>query len=216
MRMYISRDYKHIVMAPSKCGSSTIEQMFQTRYHWDNVYLGKEISDPANILNQYIDPIFMFNYKKVLLVRNPFDYIISGFRFMLLQNKKHNTFYFNKLTSHLLAIKKNVIKDQFWRNHCQHQPADFYNSTFVIHKLEKFDKFLNYLNKNCKKDYNLLPSYHIHRQKHIPYPEINEVDENLILELTKKAADLTGYNIPKSIENYKKKYNSGELNELFT
>lgn len=216
MRIYISPKYKHIVMAPFRCGSTTVECMLQTRGHWENVFLGKKIIDPSKILDDYIDPNFIIDYKKVLLVRNPFNYIISGFRFMLDQNKQHNSFCFPSLTSHLLAIKKSIVtEDRFWSNHCQHQPFDYYNSKFIVYKLEEFDKFLKYLDINCKGDYNFLSIYHENKQENIPYPAINEFEENLIIKLTKTAAKRTGYNVLKSIEIYKKRYNSGELNELF-
>ena len=132
------------------------------------------------------------------------------------ENKKFKTKVgFPDLTSHLLAIKNNNVKCKQWLDHCQYQPFDFYNPGFTIHRLEKFDKFLNYLDKNCKKDYEPLSNFQLNKQETIPYPNINDFEENLIIELTKAAADHTKYDIPKSISVYRERYNSGELNELF-
>ena len=215
--MYISEKYKQIVMAPFKCGSTTVEHMFQTRFNWDNIYQGKKMTTPSEVLSQYIDRNLFLDYKIHLLVRNPFDFIISGFRHMLRHNENFKPkIGFPDLTSHLLAIKNNNVKNNHWLKHCQYQPFDYYNQGFIIHKLEKFDVFLNYLDVKCKKDYEPLPNFHLNKQKTIPYPSINEFEENLIIELTKKAADHTKYNIPKSISVYRERYKSGELNELFT
>lgn len=214
MKIYISPLHKHIIFGPNKCGSSTIEHMLQTRWDWDNVWIGKKITDPAKILDDYIEPASIINFRKILLVRNPFDYIISGFRHIQYENRRGGLFP-DTLTDHLIAIKNFTITDQYWIDHCQYQPADFYNPGFIIHKLEEWDKFLQHMNFYCKKDYNSLEDYQVNKQMRVEYPDVNDFEKQLIIELTRKAAILTKYNIEESIDAYRKKYNSGELNELY-
>lgn len=220
MEMFINTEYQHIIMAPCKTGSSTIERMFQRRWNWHNIFLGKPIKSPQNILLDYLSPYEIKSNKVLLFVRNPFDWIISGFRHMQDQNRIDFTHspYPDTLKDHLIAMKNGSIKDHYWQNHCLYQPADFLKPEYQIVKLENFAAFVRYLDKNLNSDYDkpLDNDYKINVNKKVPFPEIGNFEEQLIIELTRKAAILTCYDVPKSIKSYKKRYTTGELNEFLT
>ncbi len=216
MKIYINNLKSHLIIAPAKTGSSTVERMFQRRWNWDNVFIGKTIHDPKNLLQDYIEDSLLRTFKVFIIVRNPFDWIISGFRWMQHQNLVDYTheWYPSTLTDHLIAMKNDTIKDNYWRNHCLFQPADFLRREYHYVKLENFKSFLKYLDRTCDSDYDKSDNYNINKNMFVPYPDISDFEKDLILELTRKSAILTNYNIQQSIDNYKQKYDSGELNEF--
>lgn len=216
MRIYFHTSTQHILMAPAKSGSSTLEQMLQKEYYWDNIFLGKPVTDPQNLLLDYIDPWYIKNSRVFVIVRNPVDWIISGFRYMQYQNivDPSHVPYPNNLKDHLISIKNNLIEDPFWKLHCLHQPADFLRTGYRFFKLEDFKLVLRYLDKNCNSEYRKLDNYNVNKNNSIPYPVIGDFEKSVILDLTRKAAILTGYDIEKSIEDYRAKYNQGEGNEF--
>lgn len=203
-------------MAPAKTGSSTIERMFQRRWNWDNVFLGKPITDPKLLLQDYIYEPLLRSFKIFVIVRNPFNWIISGFRWMQYQNltDKTHPWYPDTLTDHLIAMKNASIADGYWQQHCLFQPAEFIRREHHYIKLENFKTFLLYLDRHCDSDYDKADNYNINKNDFVPYPDVNDFEKNLILELTRKSAILTNYNIEQSIDKYRQRYNSGELNEF--
>lgn len=214
MKIYLHNESKVIVIAPAKTGSSTIERMLHTRSRWSHVFLGKRITDPKHILLDYMDPHFLKTHKVLLIVRNPFDWLISGFRWIQHTSNLNDTLYPDTLRDHLIAVKNDLVRCEHWRTHCYFQPADFYNDNFKIIKLEKFNHLTKYLKQRCNDDFEKLPDYDINHNSYVPYPEIGEFEKNLIIELTRKAAIITNYNIEESIEIYRKKYNNGDPSEL--
>lgn len=203
-------------MAPAKAGCSTIERMFRGNWYWDNVFIGKSINDPKNLLQDYIDESLIKKCKVFVIVRNPLDWIISGFRWIQYQNIVDRTHggYPIALTDHLIAIKNVLVEDPYWKMHCLHQPSEYLRREYKYVKLENFKTFINYLDNCCDSKYDKLSNYNVNKNSFVPYPDINDFEENLILELTRKAAILTNYNVEESIKQYRQKYNSGELNEF--
>jgi hypothetical protein len=214
MKIYIHNHYKYIIMAPAKTGSSTIQRMLQTRIDWDNIFLGKKITDPQNLLLDYLDSYYLQSHKVIVMVRNPFDWFISGFRWMQFQNATHSTLYPDTLKDHLIAVKNNSVECGYWQEHCLYQPADFYRREYGYWKLENFPSFVKFLKRQCGGDFNEYSNYNINQNIHVPFPEVGDFEANLILELSRRAAILTNYNVEESIKNYREKYNKGELNEL--
>jgi hypothetical protein len=200
-------------MAQNKAGCSTLESMFGEKKEWQDIFQGKKIKNPKKYLSAYLDNSFTLTYKTTLLIRNPVDWIISGFRWMALENQMHKELpqYAKSLTEHLLAIQNKTPYDQHWLNHCLYFPMDFYNDGFRLFKLEEFNKFLKYLDRNCSSDYTKLETYNQNKNCVIPYPEITDVDKKLILELTSKRLESSYYNVEQTIELYQYKYKKGLL-----
>lgn len=204
MRIYISDKYKHVIMAPCKTGSCTVDGLFRAQVNWDSIYLGKPIENPKTLLFNYMTPELLRHFTVILFIRNPVDWIISGFRYM--QNEANQTAnYPRSLLDHLIAMKHKSVEDEFWLAHCYRQPAYFYNKEFKIQKLEEFSEFLKHLKNNCKSEYRRNSSYVANKNTTVPYPKIGIEEEKLLIKLTTKTAKIGNYNVLETIEKYKRK-----------
>lgn len=222
MRVYINKIYQTIIIVLCKTGSTTVSEMLQDHNNWESVPLEKKITDPKNLLYSYIDKAQYSNYQIILLIRNPVDWIISGYRYMqykVINTKKSDPIakyrgyssYPKNFREHLLAILNNNIKDEFWRIHCYWQPLEFYNDNFIIFRLEEFDKFKNYLDTHCNSDYKKHKIYHYNKNKDIEYPIIDKITAMLITVIIKKHKNIGKYNIKETIDNYKvRKFKNNE------
>ena len=201
MRAYISTKHRHIVLAPCKTGSCTVDNMLKSHPSWDSIFLGKKIHDTKNFLYDYLCKDIYKEYTKILLIRNPIDWIISGFRYMQLDvNKKQG--YPKVLREHLVAVLKNEISCEYWIHHCYWQPLSFFNDDYITFKIENFDKFVEYLEKNCQGEFIKHKIYQFNKNIEIPYPTVDNIDISLLLKIAKTYNDIGQYNLNKTINNY--------------
>jgi hypothetical protein len=212
MRIYISDKYKHIIMAPCKAGSCTIDGLFKAQWNWDSIYIGKKIENPKSLLHNYFSPGLLTSFKVILFVRNPVDWIISGYRYMQIEANLTSK-YPRSLIDHLIAVKNKSINDELWLEHCYRQPAFFYHKWFKIQKLEEFNSFLTYMDENCNSDYRKHKNYNINKNTEVPYPYIGKKEAKLLMSLTLKTAKIGNYDVVEAIENHNRKH-YGKNHEL--
>ncbi len=205
--IYVSPKYKHIIMIPCKTGSITVDYMLGrcNNYNWHSVFIGKEITSTTDILWDYLDHNIYSKYKTILMIRNPIEWIISGYRCMQIKENKNQN-YPSTFRNHLLSIIKNDIDCIYWKSHCYWQPLDYYNDNFSIFKLEEFDKFKKYLDKTCASDYKKYENYQFNTNTEVKYPILDQIDVALIKKLAKKHNKIGKYDLKETINKYRIKY----------
>jgi hypothetical protein len=202
MRIYISTKHEHILLIPCKTGSSSVNAMLRMHESWECIFIGKKVTNPKTILDDYIEMDWFSHYTTVLLIRDPIDWIISGYRYMQKDKRKISKNYPTIFNEHLLSILNDKVDCEHWKRHCCYQPLDYYNDNYIFFKLEEFETFKKYLDINCNSDYIKYKDYHFNKNQEIEYPQIKHNDISLLYKIANKHNMIGKYDLSKTINRY--------------
>tara|TARA_Y100000385_G_C13028522_1_gene609609 strand:+ start:273 stop:860 length:588 start_codon:yes stop_codon:yes gene_type:complete len=190
--MIVNDKTKELLIVPMKCGSTSFRKLYAKDKDWFDLSSNKQLDRLPLIGVEKIHEMFCITkrdidqYSKTLIIRDPVQWLISGFRFLQLMNHPKSPWYPKHLAKHLNKVRKDKHKDLFFTDHCCALPNRYYFPGCKIIKLEE---------SNLSIQENVTPS-------RIAYPELDESAIQLIVQLTEDYCELFGYDIEKSIKYY--------------
>lgn len=140
--MIINRDKKFLIITPPKTGSRVTEDAFNNRYD-----LPVARHAPLYYFQKYIN---VNSYFKILLVRNPWDWMVSRYFHYLLDNSKENLTFANWFDKENRLII-NTLPDYYAENF--YDMGKDINSEFKIDFIIKMENLKEGINQVEKKFY---------------------------------------------------------------
>jgi len=190
--MFICDDTKHLFIVPMKCASQSYIEYFKGTTFKD-ISADKKLDDIPLTGRAKILEIFKRTkrplpfYKKSLVVRDPVQWLVSGYRFQCSLVNRKSPDYPKSFYTHLKRVKNDDKSDLFWSDHCSVMPDQYYFTDCKIIKLEEIE---------LKHQVNVTP-------KRVPYPKLSNKCVKLIKEITQEYCHIFDYDIEKSIKYYK-------------
>ena len=189
--MFVCDKSKHLFIVPMKCASQSYVEHFKSTSYID-LSADKELDDIPLTGAAKLVVIAektgrdLTQYKKTLVVRDPVQWLVSGYRFQCSLINRKSPDYPKSFYAHLKRVKNDDKSDLFWSDHCSVMPDQYYFYDCEIVKLE---------NTKLKHKVNVTP-------KRVPYPKLSNKCVKLIKEITKEYCFRFAYNIEDSIKYY--------------
>lgn len=190
--MIVNDKQKHLLIVPMKCGSTSYRKLYADEPDWIDLSANQQLDRLPFVGIDKIYEMFRItkrdidDYEKTLIIRDPVQWLVSGFRFLQHMYHPKAPWYPKKLNKHLKAVKKDKRKDLFFTDHCCALPDEYYFEDCKVLKLEE---------QNLGIHENITPST-------IPYPDLDDKSIDLITKITEDYCQLFGYDINKSIKYY--------------
>lgn len=192
--MLVNDNEKQLLIVPMKCGSSSYRTLYANNPQWTDFSKVQHLDDLPLSGTAKIYKIFKLTnrnineYSTTLIVRDPVQWLVSGYRFLRLMYNPRAPWYPKSLSSHLKKVYRDDRSDLFFSDHCSVMPDQYYIKGCNVQRLEQ-------LNLPVKE--NTTPDK-------IPYPKLDEKSIELITKITKNYCQLFNYSIEKSIKYYNK------------
>ena len=205
--IFCNGNTKKALGCPTKTASSTIEAALSpTPLH--------RIWNPCALLTH--ERLILKNFEFAVLVRNPVDWYVSGYRYALWNEALlYKTANF---TQHLLNINEALNIDRFdhidlkyglmWLNHCVVDPVLSAKHIGItpIKYIQIESNLELHVSEWLDVDFKM-PSPH-NTNTFVHYPKLTDTDKNLIKDLSSSWAKEAGYDIDKCISEYEAKVNT--------
>lgn len=193
--MPINSNHKIIFIHVPKTGGTSIEQILEmmspdafltykpSRNTYSLLPLDKFTSDEYRLcasknlqhftlreLQKVLDPQIYKEYKKISVVRNPYERLVSEFAYSQKTINRHHNFD--------MFVKKNLAHPQYLRNwlfdgHLETQTSFLINEENNFNSIDKIYRYENL--QDCLKDLNSLTGKntypHLYKSAHQPYQE---------------------------------------------
>lgn len=192
--MIVNDKTKQLLIVPMKCGSTSYRKLYADTQDWIDLSNNEKLDSIPLVGSSKIQEMFcrtdrnINEYEKTLIVRDPVQWLVSGYRFLKLMYNPRTPWYPKSLSSHLKKVYKDTHNDLFFSDHCSVMPDRYYFDNCIVLKLET---------QSISIKENVTPSK-------IPYPEIDNKSADLIARITKNYCQLFDYDIEKSIKYYNK------------
>lgn len=192
--MIVNDKTKQLLIVPMKCGSTSYRKLYASSKEWIDLSNDEKLDSIPLVGSSKIQEIFKLTkrnineYEKTLIIRDPVQWLVSGYRFLQLMYNPRTLWYPNNLSSHLKKVHKDTQIDLFFSDHCSVMPDKYYFEDCTVLKLEE---------QNLKVNENQTPS-------RIMYPVLDNKSADLIVKITKHYCQLFSYDIEKSIKYYNK------------